>query len=42
VFLDYLDKEKLSNFHAFNNRYWFYFHKTFFFVFEPDAVRAYT
>jgi len=35
VFLHYLGKNKLSNFHEFHNQYWFYFHKTFF-VLKPD------
>jgi len=31
VFLHYLGENHLSNFHVFNNYYWFYFHKTYLF-----------
>jgi len=37
VFLHYLGEKELSNFHVFNNWYWFYFHKTFF-VLDLDTV----
>ena len=33
----YLGEKELSNFHVFNNWYWFYFHKTFF-VLDLDTV----
>jgi len=37
VFLHYLDENELSKFHVFNNRYWFYFHKTSF-VLNPNTA----
>ena len=38
MFLHYLGKNALSDFHVFNNRYWFYFHKTSF-VLDLNAAR---
>ena len=32
VFIHYLGEHELSYFYVFNNRYWFYFHKTFLFL----------
>ena len=37
VFLHYLGKEKLSNFHVFNNRHWLYFH---IFLFSSATLRT--